>query len=251
MIKTIFILVAAIAIVAGRPESKILGGRNAALGEIPYQASLQYWGTTFHFASGVLLNSRWVVTTAQGVFGRAGNSVNIILGIVRRDVTFTNRQSMEIRIHPMFDFNTRHNDIAVIRSAAVIAFTTTISPATISPLFFDIGVVADVSGWGSTREDMTNEAVILQRASVTTVACPASDFITFNPMQHICAGTPVNSTAPTVGICTIDVGGPVMADNMLIAIPFFHDPRFCGRSPDGYLRMSFYRPWIMGNIPLP
>ncbi|KAL7015784.1 hypothetical protein ACKWTF_016675 [Chironomus riparius] len=248
MIKTIFILVVAIAIVAGRPESKILGGRNAALGEIPYQASLLYWGTDFHFASGVLLNSRWVLTTAKGLFGRAGNSVNIALGIIRRDVPFTHRQSMEIRIHPMFDFNTRQNDVAVVRSAAVIAFTSTISPMTMAPTFTGFGVVADVSGWGSTREDMANEAVILQRASVVTVSCPASDFITFNNNQHICAEAPTGSSG---AICTIDVGGPLIADNMLIAISFFHDPRFCGRSPDGYIRISFYRSWIMGNIPLP
>jgi secreted trypsin-like serine protease len=91
-------------------ESRILGGRNAALGEIPYQASLMYWGTTFHFASGVLLNSRWVVTTAKGLFGRPGNSINIVLGVIRRDVTFTNRQSNEIRIHPAFNFDTRQNE---------------------------------------------------------------------------------------------------------------------------------------------
>lgn len=73
------------------------------------------------------------------------------------------------------------------------------------------------------------EAVILQRTSVRSVACPASDFITFNPMHHICAVGSDNSTAG--GICTIDVGGPLVDGNMLIAIPFFHDPRFCGRSP--------------------
>lgn len=50
------------------------------------------------------------MSTAHGVFGRAGNSINIVLGIIRRDVTFTNRQSNEIRIHPMFDFNTRQNE---------------------------------------------------------------------------------------------------------------------------------------------
>jgi len=78
---------------------------------------------------------------------------------------------------------------------------------------------------------MTGEAVVLQRASVTTVSCPASDFITFNALHHICAGAPTNNTGPTVGICTVDVGGPLMENNMLIGISFFHDPRFCGRSP--------------------
>jgi hypothetical protein len=82
---------------------------------------------------------------------------------------------------------------------------------------------------------MANEALILQRASVTIVTCPASDFITYNTMHHMCAGAAENSTG-IVGICTIDVGGPLMGpDGMLIGIPFFHDPRFCGRSPVRFL----------------
>jgi len=101
--------------------------------------------------------------------------------------------------------------------------------------------VIKVSGWGSTREDMGNEAVVLQRASVTTVACPASDFITFNAMHHICAGAPTGSTGPAVGICTIDVGGPLMeSGGMLFGIPFFHDPRFCGRTPVSFSIISYH-----------
>jgi len=80
------------------------------LGTIPYQAALQYFGTTFFFAGGVLLNNRWVLTTAHGLFGRAMNSVNIALGIHRLDVTFTPRQSMEIRIHPLFNVVTLANE---------------------------------------------------------------------------------------------------------------------------------------------
>ena len=78
---------------------------------------------------------------------------------------------------------------------------------------------------------MTVESIILQRATVTTVACPTSDFMTFNTLHHICAGRADNSSGPVVGICTIDVGGPLVDGTMLFAIPFFHDPRFCGRSP--------------------
>jgi len=82
---------------------------------------------------------------------------------------------------------------------------------------------------------MSNEPVVLQRTSVTTVPCPTSDFITYNMNHHICAGAPIGSTGPTVGICTVDVGGPFVAENMLIGIPFFHDPRFCGRSPVSFV----------------
>lgn len=95
---------------ATNSTSRILGGTNVNLGAIPYQAALQYWGTTFFFAGGSLLNSRWVLTTAHGLFGRATNSINIALGIHRLDVAFTTRQSMEIRTHPLFNVVTLANE---------------------------------------------------------------------------------------------------------------------------------------------
>jgi len=83
-------------------SSRILGGRNVFLGELPYQVSLRYWGTTNHFAGGVLLNTRWILTTAHGVFIHPGNGIDIILGIIRVD-TGESLRSSEIRVHPLFD----------------------------------------------------------------------------------------------------------------------------------------------------
>ena len=83
-------------------ESRILGGRNAFPGEVPYQASLRYWGSTFHFAGGVLVNTRYVVTGAYNLRGRAANSINIVLGIVSLDTGVINRQSDYIVIHDQF-----------------------------------------------------------------------------------------------------------------------------------------------------
>jgi len=83
-------------------ESRILGGRTAFLGEVPYQASLRYWGSTFHFAGGVLVNTRYVVTEAYNLRGRAHNSINIVLGIVSLDTGVVNRQSDYIVIHDQF-----------------------------------------------------------------------------------------------------------------------------------------------------
>jgi len=83
------------------------------------------------------------------------------------------------------------------------------------PKFFQI------SGWGATTADKTVQPVHLQVASVTTINCTINDFITFNN-DHICAG------GSGIGICTNDVGGPMVLNSMLVGIPFFHDPRVCG-----------------------
>jgi hypothetical protein len=81
-----------------------------------------------------------------------------------------------------------------------------------------------VSGWGATREDKTGDSVTLQSAMVTTGPCENTEFMTFAPPNHFCAG----SSDPTTAICTRDVGGPLVLDGHLIGIPFYHDPRACG-----------------------
>lgn len=52
--------------------------------------------------------------------------------------------------------------------------------------------------------------------------------MSFSAINHICAGDPTGNNEPAVGICTTDVGGPLVLDNMLIGIPFYYDPRGCG-----------------------
>lgn len=44
---------------------RIVGGRHAILGEVPFQISLRSWGTAFHFCGGALISNRWVVTSGK------------------------------------------------------------------------------------------------------------------------------------------------------------------------------------------
>lgn len=80
------------------------------LGQVPFQASLRGWGTTFHFGGGVLISNRWVLTTAHNVVGRARDSIQIALGIVNLSATFTSRRSDTITIHPQFNAVTMQNE---------------------------------------------------------------------------------------------------------------------------------------------
>lgn len=81
---------------------RIVGGRNAGVGEIPFQISIRPWGTQFHFCGGGLISNRWVLTAASCVHGRAGNSLNLVAGIVSLAASGTSRRSREINIHPNF-----------------------------------------------------------------------------------------------------------------------------------------------------
>ncbi|KAL7015785.1 hypothetical protein ACKWTF_016676 [Chironomus riparius] len=250
MLRSVFLIFLLLAAVLGAPQpsSRILGGRNVFLGELPYQVSLRYWGTPDHFAGGVLLNTRWVLTTAHGVFIHPGNGIDIILGIIRVD-TGESMRSSEIRVHPLFDNILLINDIATIRTQLVIELSSFVSPISLSPFMVGDGIIAHVSRWGALDKNATQHSVFLQKVDVSTGPCIDTKNMTFSAINHICAGNYEENQEPTVGICTTDVGGPLVLNNMLIGIPFYHDPRGCGVVLDGYMRILSYRGWIMANSP--
>lgn len=90
--------------------SRIVGGNVASSGQVPFQVSLRAHGTSFHFAGGVLINNRWLLTVAHKVAGRANNSIAIILGIILLTDGGTSRRSDTIILHPNFDFSTMANE---------------------------------------------------------------------------------------------------------------------------------------------
>ncbi|XP_070493862.1 chymotrypsin-1-like [Chironomus tepperi] len=244
MFRSLLVFIFAIAVSSAAPnrDSRILGGRNAFLGEVPYQASLRYWGSTFHFAGGVLINTRYVVTGAYNLRLRAANSINIVLGIVSLDTGVVNRQSDYIVIHDQFaiEGNIIKNDIAMVRAAYAITFSTTVSPIPLSSSFVRDGMNGQISGWGATETDKGPDSNNLKIANVVTGPCKDTEFMTFTP-QHICAGSP--STTP-VGICTTDIGGPLTLYGQLIGIGVHHYYYGCGMYFDGFSRISSYYVWI-------
>lgn len=67
-------------------------------------------GTSIHFASATLLNSRWVLTAAHVLVGVPANGVNIYLGVVELDdQNALQYLSSEIRRHPLFNLATFAN----------------------------------------------------------------------------------------------------------------------------------------------
>ncbi|KMQ89713.1 mite allergen der f 3-like protein [Lasius niger] len=61
-------------------DSRIVGGRHAKPGEIPYQVSLQTIKTEHHFCGGVVLNQKYVLTAAHCVFGKDVKLISAIVG---------------------------------------------------------------------------------------------------------------------------------------------------------------------------
>ena len=112
----------------------------------------------------------------------------------------------------------------MVRAAAAIAFSTTVSPIPLSSTFIRDGMNAQISGWGATEQDKGPNSNYLKIGNVVTGPCKDTEFMTFTP-QHLCAGSP--STTPG-GICTTDVGGPLVLYGQLIGIGVHHYYNGCG-----------------------
>ncbi|KAG5671126.1 hypothetical protein PVAND_001340 [Polypedilum vanderplanki] len=228
-------------------EQRIFNGRNALPGEVPYIASLRFWGTTHHFAGATLLNNRWVLTVAHPLIGRAGSSINIVVGTNMLNAGVVNRRSSAIRIHELFDQVTKRNDIACIQSATIITFTQFITPIPISPSFIENGIIGLISGWGATENSNGADSNTLRVANVETVPCINNNDFTFT-QHHMCAGSNFIPSPPIIAsLCTTDIGGPMVFNGQLIGIAAWIPVR-CGSLADGYNRASSYRTWILGII---
>ncbi|XP_070489939.1 chymotrypsin-2-like [Chironomus tepperi] len=223
----------------------IIGGTPAQLGQVPFQASLRAWGTDFHFAGGAIISNRWVLTVAHKVTGRAENSINIIFGAVLITASGTSRRSDRIFTHPDFSFETMANDIACVRTGTSIPFGQTIQPIfMLGSIITDVGLTAQVSGFGATDPNKGENADNLMVLTVQTTSndiCRHAHGASRITDGHICTV----GFQPNTGFCTTDVGSPLIHNANLIGIASWH-PLPCGLDgyPDVYSRISTYRSWI-------
>lgn len=100
-------------------------------------------------------------------------------------------------------------------------------------------VIAQVSGWGATDPMKGPNSEILQFVTVSTIDCADDASRITNPTINICAAA---VTGPA-GICTSDIGGPLIVGCSLVGIASWHHTP-CGEEPDTYTRISTHRTWI-------
>lgn len=86
-----------------------MGGRPASVGEFPYQASIRTLGNE-HRCSGVIINYRWILTSAVCVYNQAPNSLSVVVGTVFLNSGGTAYISSSVVTHPQFIFQLYVNE---------------------------------------------------------------------------------------------------------------------------------------------
>ncbi|KAJ3659997.1 hypothetical protein Zmor_011655 [Zophobas morio] len=239
-----------------KPSPRIIGGKTAIPHSMPYQAHLVITGTTTIWAcSGSVISNHYILTSGRCVEG--GVQVEINLGVhdtseVGPDqITYITR---DILIHPDYSGNDAsylRNDIALLKTEYEIPFNDYIQPIAL-PNRVDLddaetfeGHVGRASGWGLTNGgDDTTESTVLKYFDAKVIKntdCKKS-FFPYIDTTGICT-----SGDEGVGVCTGDVGGPLVADYKLIGVSSFWAILCIPGYPSGYTRVSSYIDWILEN----
>jgi secreted trypsin-like serine protease len=239
-------------------EPRVIGGEETTIERVPWQA-LVYVNKS-DLCGGAIIASDWILTAAHCLSGGAGSSVEVFTGATSTMALRTSNQRAVAAtfIHPAYDSVSFDNDLALIRLAKPIEFSS--SQQTIAlPVGLDsavwptLGAVLAVSGWGATAEGGTS-SVILKRADVSVLAAPGApcgDYgSSFNAAMSICAG----AVGGGVDACQGDSGGPLVsnANGTPVLAGLVSVGQGCGGAafPGVYTRVSTALDWIRQYLPV-
>lgn len=189
-------------------EQGIVGGRNADIEDIPWHASIsvkQNEAFLSHLGNGAILRPQIIITTASTLTNSADATLLDGSFFVRvGSVEATNGGTLiavdRIAIHPQYNESRAANDIALLKLAKMLDFTSSIAPLLVNAVDrLRDGVNVTVSGWIS-QEPVSNSSRELQivdqviwNQDECAEAYSSADGGSLVADTHICAGSRANS----------------------------------------------------------
>lgn len=223
----------------GNAQNRIVGGNATTIAERPYQVKIDVLGSGG--GSGVILNSKWIVTAGHVVNNASNSSVLITCGVSRTNTmnaVYTYPKS--IIMHPNFRDNGEYcdYDIALIELESPLSFNDSIQPIRMSSSsYYPVGTNATVSGWGSVVPNNYNTTDVLRSVDVTIVGTNNT---------HI--WTNKGFTGPNHG----DSGGPLTigsgnSTSLIGIVSYGYDITY-STNYKYYSNIGYYYNWILNTI---
>ncbi|KAJ8913217.1 hypothetical protein NQ315_016160 [Exocentrus adspersus] len=226
------------------PESRVIGGTEAARNSIPYIVALIINGGSF--CGGSLISTTRVLTAAHCTV--SASTVNVRLGahaFNTNEATQVRVTSTSVRNHASYNSQTISNDIAIVLLPSAVTLNSNIQVISLAPASSGnfAGSSALLAGWGRTSDSSNAVSAVLRRVTlsvITNAVCRSA----YNIVQdsNICT-----SGAGTVGACNGDSGGPLTVNGVQVGIVSFGSARCEAGNPTAYARVSTFRAWITQN----
>jgi serine proteinase stubble len=159
----------------GRPETRIVGGKNAPFGRYPWQVSVRrtsFFGfSSTHRCGGAVINENFIATAGHCVDDLLTSQIRIRVGEydfshVQEQLPYIERGVSKKIVHPKYNFYTYEYDLALVKLEQPLEFAPHISPICL-PGTDDllVGQNGTVTGWGRLSEGGTLPSVLQEVCS--------------------------------------------------------------------------------------
>lgn len=225
------------------PDTRIVGGADARPGQLLYVASLQTYEHG-HICGAAIISERWVLSAASCLVFHWPGSFTVRTGTQVYNSGGVQHQTSALIRHPQFDYNSRHNDIALIQTATWIYQNAYTAYATVTDRHVGTDFYAIIAGWGLTYDGGVRSLQLkyLQTPIITNENCRQR--LLFNNYASLVQTTNICTLLQYgQGMCRADSGSPLAIGNEIVGIASFGVSCATG-VPDVYTRVSSYKYWI-------
>ncbi|XP_017069090.1 trypsin beta [Drosophila eugracilis] len=225
-------------------DGRIVGGTATTISSFPWQISLQRSGS--HSCGGSIYSSKVIVTAAHCLQSVSASSLQIRAGSSYWSSGGTVVKVSSFKNHEGYNANTMVNDIAIIKLASALSFSSTIKSIGLASSNPANGAAASVSGWGTQSSGSSSIPTQLQYVNVNIVSqskCASSSYSYGSQIKSsmICAAASGKDS------CQGDSGGPLVSGGVQVGVVSWGYGCAASNYPGVYASVADLRSWVVNN----